>query len=329
MSQNHTPSSALVRTAAVLAQAVAELDLAGQERDAYWTQVIYHNSLRELGKTVTFARDDIPARVEVIQPNPERRRTLRDAEVVELTSNVSSRQIPSVLARMAVTADNPDAISLLLATNMIQVGIDVPRLGLMLVNGQPKTTSEYIQASSRVGRGSTRGLVVTLYSPSKPRDRSHYESFFSYHAALYRYVEPSSVTPFALQSRNRSLHAALVILLRHGAGLRENDQAIDFDQSLPKVIDAVDVLLARVAAADPMERNATEAHIRRLLDTWTRMAEEARRDASRLHYYAAGRQHRRLLRRYGEVGEGWETLDSMRSVDRQCIVEVIGGTAGG
>jgi hypothetical protein len=328
MSQNHTPSSALVHTAAVLAQAVEELQLDGPERDAYWTQVIYHNSLRELGKTVTFARDDIPARVEVIQADPSRRRKLNDAEVVELTSNVHSRQIPSILARMSLTAGEADAISLLLATNMIQVGIDVPRLGLMLVNGQPKTTAEYIQASSRVGRGRTPGVVVTLYSPSKPRDRSHYESFLPYHLALYRYVEPSSVTPFALQSRSRSLHAALVILARHGAGLSENHQAIEFSRSQPEVARILEILLRRAQTSDPMEADRTLAHLNRLADEWERRAADAKRDASNFYYEAPGKQHRRLLRRFGDLGEGWETLDSMRSVDLQVPLDVIGATDG-
>lgn len=329
MSANHTASSSLIHTAAALAQAPLSVGLSGKALDSMWTLVIYHNSLRELGKVLTFARDDIPARIEVIEPDEDRRREVPDDTVEELTSNVSSSRIPAILRRMQAGYGEHNALSMLLATNMIQVGIDVPRLGLMLVNGQPKTTSEYIQATSRVGRKSTRGLVVTLFSASKSRDRSHYETFHSYHQALYRHVEPTSVTPFSLPSRDRALAAALVVIVRHGAGLAANDAAIHFDRADPKIVRAVDLLLQRVAAADPLEVEPTRVHIDRLIDEWATRAAGAKRDGSRLLYFEAGRSHRRLLKKYGSSGDGWDALDSMRSVDRQCTVDVIGGPAGG
>jgi Helicase conserved C-terminal domain len=329
MSPNHTPSSSLIHTAAALAQAPGTLSLAEASLDAMWTLVIYNNSLRELGKVLTFARDDIPARIQVIEPDESRRRAVPDDTIEELTSNVSSARIPAILERMKARHDQSGALSMLLATNMIQVGIDVPRLGLMLVNGQPKSTSEYIQASSRVGRKRTPGIVVTLFSPSKARDRSHYESFHSYHQALYRYVEPTSVTPFSLPSRNRALAAALVVLIRHGAGLRSNDAATRFDPADPKVDKAVALLLGRIAEVDPLELEASRGHIERLIGEWAQKASEARRDGSRLYYYEAGRSNRRLLRKFGASGDGWDALDSMRSVDRQVKVDVIGGFAGG
>jgi hypothetical protein len=329
MSPNHTPSSALIHTAAALLEAPVALGMSGDDLDAMWTLVVYHNSLRELGKVVTFARDDIPARIQAITTDELLRRHLPDHHVVELTSNIPSARIPAVLTRMSAPHGHPDAISMLLATNMIQVGIDVPRLGLMLVNGQPKTTAEYIQATSRVGRGATPGLVVTQFSPSKPRDRSHYESFASYHQSLYRHVEPTSVTPFSLPSRERALHAALVILVRHGAGLPSNADAKQFEPTDVRVRRAVEVLLKRVDEADPLERPATEAHINDLLEVWALAAENARRDATALVYWSPGKVPPRLLKKFGGLGDGWATLDSMRSVDRQSGVKVIGGLAGG
>ena len=107
------------------------------------------------------------------------------------------------------------ACDILLASNMISVGVDIPRLGLMIVNGQPKSIAEYIQSTSRVGRGDVAGLVVTIYNNAKARDRSHYETFRTWHSSLYRDVEATSVTPYSSRARDRALHAVLVALVRH------------------------------------------------------------------------------------------------------------------
>ena len=123
---------------------------------------------------------------------------------VELTSRLNADEIPAILDRLTVryprpSEESPRPLDALLATNMISVGVDVDRLGLMVVIGQPKTTSEYIQASSRVGRSrSAPGLIIAMYNPGKPRDRSHDAHFRDYHAAFYKHVEPTSVTPYSL-----------------------------------------------------------------------------------------------------------------------------------
>ena len=97
---------------------------------------------------------------------------------------------------------------------MISVGIDVARLNTMFIVGQPKLTSEYIQASSRIGR-EYPGVAFVLYDVTKSRDRSHYEQFKSYHESFYKYVEPTGATPFSKPARDRALHAVVIALLRH------------------------------------------------------------------------------------------------------------------
>lgn len=321
MSASHRPATSLIRTAATLLEGVYELPLNEFERDAYWTLVVYHNSLRELGKTVTYARDDIPARMRVIALDQANMRERTDEHVLEITSNLGAAEIPQSLSRIAHKWDHEGSVSILASTNMISVGIDFPRLGLMVVNGQPKTTSEYIQASSRVGRGSAPGLVIAHYSSTKPRDRSHYESFVPYHSALYRYVEPSSVTPYSTPSRDRALHAALVILVRHGAGLPENADARKFNKDAPEVQRVVHVLTDLVAKIDVAEERATSRDISRLVNEWARRASDTSRP---LHYYTESLQFGSLLVNFDSKVDGWPTLQSMRNVDRSCKIEVKG-----
>lgn len=327
MSQGHTPHTTIVHTAAALLQAPVELGLDGDAKDAFWTLVAYHNSLRELGRTATLARDDIPSRIPNIARDESWVRVVEDHLVEELQGNVNARELPSKLYRLGLSADHEDAVAVLATTNMLSVGVDIPRLGLMLMIGQPKTTSEYIQASSRVGRkrGGFGGLVVTMYASTRPRDRSHYEGFRPYHAALYRHVEPTSVTPFSLPSRERALHAALVVLVRHGLpGMAPNDAAGRFQSDHPGVREAVARLLARVRRIDPDEASATERHIERLVEEWAERASEARRAGKPLFYDASTKQHSALLHEFGEKRPGWSTLHSMRNVDRQCAVTVLG-----
>ena len=138
---------------------------------------------------------------------------LAEDRQIELSSRIASTEIPGSLKRMALALPDPDALDVILATNMISVGVDIDRLGLMAVMGQPQATSEYIQATSRVGR-KYPGLVFTLFNSARSRDRSHYESFVAYHSALYRQVESTSVTPFSPRARDRGLHAVLVSMAR-------------------------------------------------------------------------------------------------------------------
>jgi hypothetical protein len=323
MPQAHTQSFATVLAAVALVQAPKELALTGAALDAYWTIVAYHNSLRELGRTVTIARDDVDSMLQARRGTGEIR-TLRRDGIVELTSNVSASQLPVILERLERGVEHDDAVDLVATTNMLSVGIDIRRLGLMLMNGQPKTTSEYIQATSRVGRADVPGLVVTLLRAGKPRDRSHYESFRAYHQALYRYVEPTSVTPWSLASRRRSLHAALTLLVRHACGLRGNDDAGDFSLDDPLIGAALRALREWAERADTDEAAGADADLRRLAGEWEHRARSAERSGTKLRYASSDKDTPALLRDFGEKKEGWDTMHSMRSVDRQVRVLAIG-----
>lgn len=192
--------------------------------DAYMTLLGYFNSLRELGGSRRIVEDEVRTRLQ--QYSRRKRRDPVDTlfsdrnisyEVLELTSRVQTSDVATAKRRLAQPFFEDDRVDVALATNMISVGLDIIRLGLMVVLGQPKTSAEYIQATSRVGRDPNRpGLVVTLLNIHKPRDRSHYERFEMYHATFYRAIEATSVTPFSPRALDRALAGALVALCRQG-----------------------------------------------------------------------------------------------------------------
>ena len=241
----------IVRCQAAILQAAKALEIVAEDhdaeykiRDGYWTLIQYYNSLRELGRGVTLLQQDIP---EWINSRSKalgiERRYINHVD--ELTSRKRGEEIPKILEGLDASitpniAGNRDVFDSVLATNMISVGVDVDRLGVMTIMGQPKTTSEYIQASSRVGRKDHPGLVVTCYNPAKPRDRSHYETFYRYHNALYKWVEPTSVTPFSIPAVEKGLHGVLIILLRHKLGFSEIHEVKLGDPRVNQLIEVVE-----------------------------------------------------------------------------------------
>ncbi|GAA3947529.1 helicase-related protein [Actinoplanes auranticolor] len=325
MPQSFTQSRATGLACLALLEVPMLLSQEPRDLDPYWTVVAYHNSLRELGRTVTIVRDDIESLLtNRATRRGDRARRIRGEGVIELTSNVAPSALIKRLARLERRVDQKDAVDLVATTNMLSVGIDISRLGLMLMNGQPKTTAEYIQATSRVGRSDVPGLVVTLLRAGKPRDRSHYESFRAFHGSLYRHVEPTSVTPWSAASRDRSLSAALVMLVRHGAGLRTNDDAGAFRPTDPPVAKAVRILLEAVARSEPDALSETTAEVQRLVNEWDRKARRAEDLGLNLRYDSSDNDHPVLLCEFGERRDAWPTMHSMRSVDRTVRVIAIG-----
>ncbi|MFF1867268.1 helicase-related protein [Kitasatospora herbaricolor] len=321
MAQGHTAGRAAVTTAAAALQGAWELP--EEHRDDYWTLVAYHHSLRELGRTVTAAADDIPAQLAGLDSGSGTRE-LTDRQVQELTSNLPRAEQPVLLDRLERPWDDPQAVSFLPCTNMLSVGVDVKRLALMLMQGQPKTTAEYIQATSRVGRHTVPGLVIAFFNATRPRDRSHYETFDTYHRSLYRHVEPTSVTPWSIPSRRRALHAALVILVRHQLGLSAENQAGQLPNVLPAAEELVKQLVTRVAASDPRAADGVREELARLLSDWEEAARQARAEGKELYYRSQGKGQMNLLKNFEQYGGLWETPNSMRNVDRECQVTVKG-----
>lgn len=332
MPQSTSQASALVSAAAPLLELPGTLSRtigASSAKDAYWTAVLYHNSLRELGRSGALVADDVNARLEAragrlgLEP-----RVIRADRVVELTSRQEAEELPKQLRALGRTIEESDsAVDVVLSSNMLSVGIDVPRLSLMLMVGQPKTTAEYIQATSRVGRGTVRGLVVTLFRSNRARDRSHFETFRAYHEVLYRSVEPTSVTPWSTSSRTRSLAGAFVAAIRQSIpALAANDSAGGFhsgDIYLKSSINAAsDALLEVVRRAEPNEAEETEDELRALIRDWDRRAAASRESETLLLYERRKSDDLALLKRFGQQGEGWLVADSMRSVDPNVAVEV-------
>jgi Distinct helicase family with a unique C-terminal domain including a metal-binding cysteine cluster len=214
---------------------------------------------------------------------------------------------------------NPDqagCVDAVLATNMLSVGVDIPRLGLMLVYGQPKSISEYIQATSRVGRGEEPGLIIVVLNNAKNRDRSHFESFMSWHATLYRDVEATSVTPFASRARDRALGTVLVTLVRHLVdGMLEKPVLSDSSIEMSKNI--IEYITTRASEIDPEEKRVKKELIKLLEDWETR---------SPKYYWAPGVHKKHSLLQDAETvaalkavkvscGQAWPAMNNMRSVE--------------
>lgn len=296
------PSSqtAIVRSYSTILQKAYELK---EENNIgfYWTMLSYFNSIRELGGASSLVFGDIPERLQQIQNREltayNNRRKLFDWKIQELTSRVNSEEIPLVLKKLEekFTLNKNKALDICLATNMVATGVDVSRLGLMFIHGQPKTTAEYIQASSRVGRKlpDGPGLIFTLYSPSKPRDKSQYEQFQSYHNRIYSYVEPTSVTPFSINARDKALHAVLIGLMRHFSSEMVKDKPICTGEEFEKLkIFAKNIILSRCEIVNIDEKVNTERHLTSIISFWE--------SNSFQHYGDAGN--------YGHLNNGYSPL---------------------
>lgn len=271
--------------------------------DPYMTLLGYFNSLRELGGSRRIVEDEVTSRVSAYG---SQRRRVGDidslfadrqisGDVSELTSRERTDQVADTKRRLGVTFVEKDRIDVALATNMISVGLDITRLGLMVALGQPKAAAEYIQATSRVGRDKDKpGLVVTLLNIHRPRDRSHFERFEAFHASFYRSVEATSVTPFSPRALDRALPAVVVSLARHlRPTLTPSSGAVSVIGEQAALAVVADILAARARAhragagtnEEEKRLDATvRARARDLLDSWHKVAKTQQENNARLRY---------------------------------------------
>jgi hypothetical protein len=324
---------------AFLTAAQGLFDRFGEPADPYMTMVGYFNSLRELGGMKRLAEDDVQTRSYRVQMSMVERPALAQRSVNnirELTSRVSSQDIPKYLDQLEIKfktefdaetgkyvtkwkEGDTRAIDVVLATNMLSVGVDVNRLGLMAVNGQPKGTAEYIQATSRVGR-SFPGLVCTVLTWARPRDLSHYETFEHYHATFYKHVEAQSVTPFSARAMDRGLTGSLLSLMRlkndvfspnEGAGQLDKSDSVE-------ITDAIDVLVKRAWGVSDLSntKSLAEQELKERADEW---AKEVNKGGRILAYEKRGPEKDKtvaLIKSPGlQAWDNWTVPMSMREVE--------------
>lgn len=347
MPSGKTKAMAEIRAMAAMLQKTYTMDLPDAVKDKLWTLTVYFNSLKDLGKASTLVDDDVK---DFIVRTANRMFTTRRLIISadELTSRVSTTELNETLDKLEKTEYSQEnvaakryASNVLLATNMISVGIDVARLNVMLMIGQPKLTSEYIQASSRVGR-SFPGVAFVQYDATKSRDRSHYERFRSYHESFYRFVEPTGATPFSRPARERALHAVLISMMRQMACMSEDEDAINFDKEYFEdtirkiegfVIERVKGINSRADGQAKDDVEEIHAEIQTFFDKWQDYVDECNGEEPAVPLFFGRRfmvapptgGTRRLLKQYGSSGRdsAIRTLTSMRNVDTPVTGSII------
>lgn len=345
MPSGKTKAMTEIRAMAALLQEAYTMELADEVKDKLWTLTVYFNSLKDLGKASTLVDDDVK---DFIIRTANRMFTSRRLIVGadELTSRVTTTELNETLDKLEKLeyshkniSDKRYASNILLATNMISVGIDVARLNVMLMVGQPKLTSEYIQASSRVGR-LFPGVSFIQYDTTKSRDRSHYERFRAYHESFYRFVEPTGATPFSKPARERALHAVLTAIMRQRAGLSEDRDALNFDKdAFAELISNIESFIVnRIKSINARADNGlkddiadVQAEMETFFDGWQASVNDCNELGIPLYFgrkfmvNAPAVGERRLLKQFHSAGQdsSIETLTSMRNVDTQVRGKVV------
>jgi len=261
------------RIAAILKQAPNMVpDVNDKGMDYYRTSLWFFNSLKELGMTLTLMQSTTRDMIGGMRSGHRLPDGAPSAsyphKILELTSRIDSNKVSDALRRLGIPSAERDSFDTCLASSIMEVGVDVPRLGLLTIMAQPKTTAQYIQVSGRVGRDRANGpgLVVMLYNTKRSRDRSVYERFQSYHETLYAQVEPISVTPFSVQAMQHGLKGAIIAMYRMSVPNNARPDDVDWQ----KFDEAVEILRSRITQALVGEQSLEdfEKQVSRLKSYW-------------------------------------------------------------
>ncbi len=304
----------------------APLTLLEERRDPWWTLLIFFNSLRELGTSLSLFQSDVrDYQKNLVNRLSKEERVWRTTyNLTELTGRANYEEVKDALADLSVSypSERPAPVDVCLASSMLEVGVDIDRLALMAVVGQPKTTAQYIQVTGRVGRRwwESPGLVVTLYAASRPRDRSHFEKFRSYHEKLYAQVEPASVTPFSPPALDRALHAVLLAYVRQHNNKSSSSQPWPYPAKLAERLR--DLLIPRIRQIDPEELDNFQRVFDSRVQEWNQWqpAKWTNWDPSDdiPLIYAAGE-----YMSPDEASRSWPTPLSLRNVDASCLAAIM------
>lgn len=302
-------------------------NLPENERDPFWTILSFYNTINDIGKALTLSEQDIPYHMkqfyDVRNIDSSKRRFLNQSGVKELTSRLDSDKVAFAISDMKIKYNpiNNESLDLVLASNIIEVGVDIDRLSLMTINGQPKTTAQYIQVSGRVGRRTWErpGLVITEYNPTNSNDKSHFEHFNEYHQKLYSQVEESSVTPFSHYAIERGLPAVIIGYLRQAFTINGLGDAPDSDlleANLSEIVGFIKRIIQRAEFVDSTEIEFLKKKANEIIKVLRNKSYES-------WEYKNGKKSKdgfmvRMTEDTGDVAENvFPMIFSMRSVDAQ------------
>ena len=306
----------------------------GNTTNPYWTLVSYYNSLRDVGRMFNKVGDEIKSFIKQVQKRlqlPANKYSFNYSGLTgrckELTSRIDSAKIKKNLSQLEqefslqkendkgyINVEN-GVIDLVLATNMLSVGIDIDRLNIMLINGMPRNVAEYIQASSRVGR-TDKGLVIAFSDANRARDKSYFEHFSTFHRTLYKQIEPLSITPFTQNTIDKIIASLLVTYVRHKQNLNKNNDIKHFKK---KHIDNLKTLLKK--------RFSNNENMQFCIDKLNKLAEDWRLkvddDGCTKYDKDGGRE---LLKKPYQksmlMDTKWVAMQSMRDIDSSSFIQI-------